>query len=85
MVEEDVVKLKMFKEMLKDSNPNVYRTKLEDQVQTAMRDARGSKSDEATSVIFHQNPLAHRIHLSFIFSSEKMSSKLPITKLLLHS
>ena len=68
MVEEDAVKLKMFKEMLKDSNPNVYRTKLEDQVQTAMSDARGSKSDEATSVMFHQNPLEDQIHLSFIFN-----------------
>ena len=57
MVEEDAVKQKMFKEMLKDSDPNVYRTRLEDQVRTAIIDACGSKSDEATSVMFHQNPL----------------------------
>lgn len=59
MVEEDVVKLKMLKEMLKDSDPNVYRTRLEDQVRTAMSDACGS-------VMFHQNPLEDQIHLSFI-------------------
>ena len=50
MVGEDVVKLKMLKEMLKDSDPNVYRARLEDQVRTAMSDACGS-------VMFHQNPL----------------------------
>ena len=66
MLEEDVLKLKMFKEMLKDSDPNVYRTRLEDQVRTAMSDACGSKSDEATSIMFHQNPLEDQIHLSFI-------------------
>ena len=48
---------KMFKEMLKYSDLNVYRTKLEGQVRTAIIDACGSKSDEATSVMFHQNPL----------------------------
>ena len=66
MVEEDVVKQKKFKEMVKDTDANVYRTRLEDQVQTAMSDARGSKSDEATSIMFHQNPLEDQIHLSFI-------------------
>ena len=54
--------------MLKDSDPNVYRTRLEDQVRTAMSDACGSKSDEATSIMFHQNPLEDQIHLSFIFN-----------------
>ena len=68
MVEEDVVKLKMLKEMLKDSDPNVYRTRLEIQIRTAMSDVPGSKSDEATSVMFHQNPLEDQIHLSFIFN-----------------
>ena len=68
MVEEDAVKLKMFKDMSKDSDPNVYRTRLEDQVQSAMTDANGSESDEATSVMFHLNPQEDQIHLSFIFN-----------------
>ena len=68
MVEEDVVKLKMLKEMLKDSDPNVYRTRLEDQVRTAMIDACGSKSDEATGVMFHQNQIEDQTHLSFFFN-----------------
>ena len=58
----------MFKEKLKDSDPNIYRTRLEDQVQSAMSDANGSESDEATSVMFHQNPQVDQIHLSFIFN-----------------
>ena len=68
MVEEDVVKLKMFQEMLKDSDPNVYRTRLEDQIRKAMSDAFGGKIDEDTSVMFHQNQIEDQTHLSFFFN-----------------
>ena len=44
--DEEVEKLKQFKEMIQDSDHNAYKTRLENQVLAAMSDAHGSKSDE---------------------------------------